>query len=89
MKRIYKYKLEVTDEQYIVMPAGAEILTVQTQFGQPCIWALVDIDETPCDIEYKFEIFGTGNPIDDDFEGKYIGTFQMAEGQLVYHLFLS
>lgn len=31
MKKIYKYRIEVTDDQNIEMPVGAKILTVQTQ----------------------------------------------------------
>ena len=42
MKKIYKYRIEVTDDQNIEMPVGAKILTVQTQNGVPCIWAMVD-----------------------------------------------
>lgn len=37
MKKIYKYRIEVTDDQNIEMPVGAKILTVQTQNGVPCI----------------------------------------------------
>lgn len=29
MKKIYKYAIEITDDQDIVMPVGAKILTVQ------------------------------------------------------------
>lgn len=42
MKKIYKYAIEITDDQDIVMPVGAKILTVQNQNGVPCIWAMVD-----------------------------------------------
>ena len=84
---IWKYKLEVTDGQNIIMPKGAEILTVQMQDENPCLWALVD---PTADTEIRFiEIFGTGNPILSDMgvSREYISTFQMLGGKLVFHAF--
>lgn len=84
-KVIYKYPLETIDVQKISMPFDAEILTIQVQNKVPCIWALVN--------EYSikeiriFEIFGTGNPIPENVNRKYIGTYQLNEGQLVFHCF--
>jgi hypothetical protein len=88
MKRvIWKYPIEITDDQSIDMPSYAEILSVQIQNGVPCIWALVDPDgekETR-----KFEIFGTGNPImvDIGVERTFIGSFFSHDNKLVWHLF--
>ena len=56
-----KYHLKVTDGQNILMPIGAEILTVQMEDETPCLWALVN---PKAETENRFiEIFGTGNPI--------------------------
>ena len=69
------------------MPKGAEILTVQTQNDTPCIWALVDPDS---ETETRhFEVYGTGHDIHCDMgiERKYINTFQIQYGLLVFHLF--
>lgn len=86
MKTIYKYKLEVTDEQIIEIPAFSEILTVQTQNEIPYIWALVDPKFYACN--YKFRIIGTGHKIEDGFNGKYIGSVQLSSDKLVFHVFL-
>lgn len=43
MKTIWKYPLQVLDRQTLFMPPGAEILSLQTQFGNPCLWARVAI----------------------------------------------
>ncbi len=86
MKTIYKYRLSIEEEQTIEMPEGAEVLTVQTQGGVPCVWAKLD-HEKPLKV-YKFVLIGTGHCIEDGFEGKYIGTFQKQGGTLVFHLFL-
>ena len=84
---IWKFPLKVTDGQNISMPIGAEILTVQAQNGEPCIWALVD---PKADTEIRFfEIFGTGHPIFSDagVSRKYISTFQLRGGNLIFHVF--
>lgn len=87
-KSIYKYQLEVTDTKKIELPVGAEILTVQTQNETPCLWALVD----PNGIEKEtriIEVIGNGYPVDYDMgvSRKYISTFQLGGGQLVFHVF--
>ena len=87
MKKIYKYKFEVTCKIVIEMLVGAEILTVQTQRGSPCIWALVDPEMTYSE-KRNFYIFGTGHEITHNSSQLcYIGTFQMDAGDLVFHLF--
>jgi len=82
---IWKFPLMVIDNQIIRMPKGAEILTVQTQNEEPCLWALVDVE---AELEARFiDIFGTGHPVFlfKRTNKKYIGTFQT--GQLVFHVF--
>lgn len=87
MLRIYKYPFEVRDDFYIEMPKGASVLTVQVQYGAPCIWAMVD-DGQPVLESHRFRIFGTGHPVDiDPTLNRYVGTFQLLEGQFVGHLF--
>ncbi len=68
------------------MPIGAELLTVQIQGGKPCLWAMVDPAKDQS--ERHIEIFGTGNPIEESIlERKYIGTYQLHGGSLVFHVF--
>lgn len=86
MNKIYKYPLMITDEQFISMPTNAKILTVQTQKGIPCIWALVNTNFP--EKLYKIRIIGTGHPIEESFAGEYISTFQMIDEGLVFHVFL-
>ncbi len=85
-RTIYKYKLETTDRQTITMRKDAEILCVQEQHGQPCIWALVNDDIEDDYEERKFDVFGTGHPI-DEAPRKYIGTYQLKGGVFVFHVF--
>ena len=87
MKVIYKYPLEVTDDQFINIPKDYQILTVQVQNGRPCLWAEVD-PKLPMDCVH-IVIVGTGHSIHDDDEMKYIGTFQLESGSFVGHCFIS
>ena len=79
---IWKFELEVTDEQTIEMPLDAEILTVQVQHGVPCIWVAV----VPTNLKVKrgIRIAGTGHTLLTT--NGYIGTFQMMGGNLMFHV---
>jgi DNA-directed RNA polymerase subunit RPC12/RpoP len=81
---IYKYPLPIGEDIEISMPMAAQILTVQTQKETPCLWAMVETD-APLTTR-KFCIRGTGHPFKGN-EGKYLGTFRLQGGDLVFHLF--
>ena len=86
-KSIWKFQLNPNDKVFVEMPKNAEILSVQTQKETPCIWALVDPN---ADKEERcFEVFETGHPVHYDMgvDRKFIGTFQLYDGDLVFHLF--
>ncbi len=83
-KTIWKFPLKTVDEQVVEMPLGAEILSVQTQFEQPCIWAMVDPANK--DVKRVFHIFGTGHHI-VEADRRFIGTYQLKSGSFVFHLF--
>jgi len=84
MKTIYKYKVYPTDEFELSLPKGAYILCVQMQDSEPYIWTMVDT-EAPLEIR-KFILRGTGHTL-PELPLVYIGTFQMRDGLLVFHLF--
>lgn len=82
MKFIWKYTLEITDEQTIKMPVGLKILSAQLQANAVCIWALCDAEQR---MEQRhFVIIGTGHPV-PAFRLTYIATIQ--QECLVWHLF--
>jgi len=84
MKTIWKFKIELEDTFSIEMPKDAEILTIQEQESLIQMWALLNPN---AEKEIRnFEIFGTGHPVGEGVR-KYIGTFQLREGRLVFHLF--
>lgn len=86
MKKIYKYPIEIQDEQVVLLPTGAKILTVQTQSGKVFLWAMVN-PTMPNDMAVTIRIFGTGHTIQDADRLEYIGTIQMCGGALVFHVF--
>jgi len=81
---IWKYPLDVIDTQVILMPEGAEILSVAIQRDIPCVWVKVDQNAKlqPRDIHIR----GTGHPL-YGYEGKFIGSFQLDGGAFVFHVF--
>lgn len=85
MKTIHKYTLLITDELQIWLPQGAELLDVQNQNERLCLWVLAEPDaEKEC---RHFRIVGTGNPIPDAHKLTFVGTVQMKNGALVWHVF--
>lgn len=86
MSTVWKYPLEITDEQTIKLPAAAVTLFVGLQRGSLCLWALVDPDNELT--ERKFRIAGTGHPIDyHHHDLEFIGTVLMHGDTLVWHVF--
>ena len=85
-KTIYKYEIHPSN-LVLELPEGAEILTVQSQHEEAFIWALVNPYNKKA-FRY-FELFGTGHPVPCDMgiNRRYIGTFQLSGGALVFHLF--
>ena len=84
MKTVYKYELPTSGTVSFSMPRDSEILSLQVQHGTPCIWALVDTESAPC--MRWFSVYGTGDEILSSTQ-KFIGTFQVSEGNLVFHVF--
>ena len=84
MHVIHKYTLEILTSQSVYMPVRAEILTVQVQHGQICLWAMLPRPNEPISPR-KILMYGTGHAIQEN--GKYIGTIQLEDGALVLHVF--
>ena len=87
MLAIFKYPITIEDHFTLELPKNARILTIQTQRGIPQLWAMVD-SETEKETR-SFRLSGTGHPLGEDYLRiiNYIGTFQIENGALVFHLF--
>jgi len=81
--KIFKYKLDFTDEQTIYAKI-IKPLSVQFQNKEVCLWAVVDEKE----IQHKetIRIYGTGALIENVENMIYISTLQI--GAFVFHYFI-
>jgi hypothetical protein len=95
MRTIYKYRIEVTDNQVISVPTLSGLLNFKNQFLKiesimdvPYLWCLVDTENNPRDINLK--IIGTGNPVPRYLRKEdYLGSFQIYDGAFIGHIFLN
>ena len=87
MKTIYKYPVKIEDEFNLQLPYGAKLLTVQRQIHETQIWFEVDTEAPLVDV--NFILVGTGHEIrlNNYTEAIYCGTFQLAGGTLILHLY--
>jgi hypothetical protein len=83
---IYKYPLQLTSDQYLDMPQGSSILSIQIQRGAPTLWALVD-DTVPRLSTKRIRMTGTGHELPHGLANnlRFISTVQLDE--LVWHFF--
>lgn len=82
--KVFKYRLgsNITE---ILMPAGAQLLCVQPQGFDVCLWAKVDPEAR--NETRRVVIVGTGHELPTYGELKYINTFMVEDGALVFHAF--
>ncbi len=83
-KLIFKYEIMVEGYQSVMMPKDADIFCTDVQHGKMCLWALVDPKAEK--ESRRIIVKGTGHSIDEE-NMKYIGTNQMMDGHLVWHIF--
>ena len=83
---IWKWTVVPTDEQKILVPRGAKFLCCQLQFNMPTLWALVD----PATEKVNRTVYtiGTGNYCELPTNAQYLGTYQIQDGRLVFHVFI-
>ena len=65
MRKVYKYTLALQDEQTLMLPKDASILSIQMQ-GEgeaPQLWALVEPQKPKA--PRKIRVYGTGHEIED------------------------
>lgn len=83
--RIHKLELQKNEVFTLKIPAGAEMLHVQTQRGWPCVWFKCD-PNMPL-VERRFFMQMTGQDLHPDAH-TYLGTIQLEQGWLVIHYFM-
>lgn len=74
---------QITNQEYAVIAGISTGASVEQEVL--CVWALVN-PEANKEIR-KFRLFGTGHPFPEDEDLIHVGSFQMEQGKLVFHLF--
>lgn len=86
MQTIYKYQLKITNIQIIKLPLYSQALKIDVQNNIPYIWVIVDNEENETE-EYRLFTFGTGEYLPEVPELAYIDSYQLNDGDLVFHIF--
>lgn len=88
MKRVYKYPFgsPTSCSPLLQLPAGAQLLHVNSQGSGLYVWALVDA-EAPADTLYQVLIVGTGHDLPEGVNARHINTFLVNGGSFVFHAF--
>ena len=86
LKRVYKYPLEITDEQSVSLPCEARPLCVKLQNGKPYLYALVDPSIQHDEVR-TVRCAGTGHDIEDGYD-TYLGTILTPNYSFVFHFFI-
>lgn len=85
MATIWKYELTAEGSQDLAVPGNGKVLCVQVQQGKPCVWLLVEPEQ---EVQlHRIRMFGTGQPYIEVDGLDYIGTIQLYDGSLVFHVF--
>ena len=86
MITIFKYPVKMSGRFLLEMPQGAQFLSLQVQGDHAQLWFRVDTSRPMR--SYEFGVFGTGHEMTGDLAyAPHLGTFQLAEGSLVFHAF--
>ena len=85
MKAVFKFPIVITDKQLVMMPEGAEILSVALVKHETVIYAMVD-QSAPMANRW-IVCRGTGHDIKPSDKLYFIGTVVYRGGELVFHFF--
>jgi hypothetical protein len=84
---IWKFTLELIDDQEIEMPLGSIILSTALQHGRIQLWVMVDTQIRDKE-KRQIAIVGTGHEMSSfTASGKFIGTAITETGHFVWHVF--
>ena len=85
-RRIYKYEIEIIDEQILTLPKDSKILSIINQHEK--VYIYVDVDSyTQQTEDYYVQLYGTGYHIRHDDSYIFLGTISLKEGDFILHAF--
>ncbi|HEY1690027.1 MAG TPA: hypothetical protein VGF95_14325 [Solirubrobacteraceae bacterium] len=89
MRAIWKFHLPHHGEAEIAMPPGAEVLGVGVQRGGRIVaWASVDTGSVGRPEQLTFVVRMTGESFEPVEGERFVGTFQLDDGDYVGHVFV-
>lgn len=84
MKNIYKYPIEITDAQTILMPEDSKVIHVGFDPNDtPCIWT--EVDTSMPLYNRLFFVVGTSHPVPDATNARHLGSF--VADPFVWHVY--
>lgn len=87
MKKVFKYTLNVTAEQVLELPKGAELISAKEQFGNIVLYALVNPEVKIYD-GYNILVLGTGYEVSEHIEDyTFLNTVKIMMGKFMFHIF--
>lgn len=84
---IWKYEIPVAGEFSLEIPISYQFLHVDTQRGVPMLWVMVDPEAPKRPINFFVAATGQSLPVGVGLMGVHVGTFQVENETLVFHLF--
>jgi hypothetical protein len=87
LRTIHKYRLQIREGvQQVDTALGGDLLSVQTQHGEPMLW--VQIRKGATQVSRYVQMFKTGQPIPDHVVLlRHLGTLQLYSDMVVYHVY--
>jgi hypothetical protein len=82
---VWKYPVPIDDVFSVDMPWGAEVLSVAVQGSEVCMWA--EVNPGAAMKLRRFRMCGTGHHMPMHEARRFVGTFLLHGGSLVFHLF--
>ena len=86
---VWKYPLEILDEQNIAIPLGSKFLNIIEQNDRPTMYFLVNDREEVMETK-SISMRGTGHPVEREMSkaSQYIGTISTFNDLLIWHLWM-
>ena len=79
---IWKYPLEICDEQQLQVPYPSRVLSVGVDAPGACLWVLVNTENEKAPM--RIRIRGTGHPIESAKDWTYLG--HVIQAPFIWHV---
>ena len=85
---VYKYLIPFTEGFTLNLPIGSKVVRIDTDQGNPYLWALVPLDEKEI-VKYHFQSSKTGGVMEHEEQLVFIDTYAIfIQMELMLYVFL-